>query len=592
MSYINWKAIKLSPLKIRLDHLNPRVLLTNEECTQENMREYLLDYFEVIDLAKSIILNGGLPPTEKILCIKENDKYIVVEGNRRLTALQLLINPELIPEKHRNFFPIAPKDLKRSLISQEIALAPSRDSTEGYITLRHSGDNTKPWSRLAQNRRIILRYENENQTILHIAKTLQLSRANITKGIQFYYFIQYLIEELDWTKDELKIIQSPLLQTTKIDRFLPFGNNAKNIMHISFDENHRVKTKVQKEYFDRALKLITRKIFITDEINTRSTLKSVFNEEIKELCSHLKENSTENKGNEKEPNIVTPPRPETKNETKPKTKQKTKPKTKQKPVNQYKIILELKRNKEKVKRYNDFDLLGLIKLASDTNNADLIKHVRFNSSDGSIINGNILSGDTPDGTYNIQAKISFNDYEVSRSIQIIVYTPVSKIPTGDAKNTLFTAVTAFTLEDSSNIIIDINPTVNRLIEEMQSIEDTQNYHFMIASSTRQLIELTVADVINRKNLTNHGNTKDNFIHLINKHFTDKRLFSQICAGENKLKFEATKNAISSIHADKLYDYLNLITHDSGFSIYNELDEKINKQITPFLLVMNNYLKLS
>ena len=46
------------------------------------------------------ILNVGLNPTDKPLVIKgtEDNTYIVLEGNRRLTSLKLLCNPDLIPD--------------------------------------------------------------------------------------------------------------------------------------------------------------------------------------------------------------------------------------------------------------------------------------------------------------------------------------------------------------------------------------------------------------------------------------------------------------------------------------------------------------
>lgn len=54
---------------------------------------------KLFNLAEDI-LNVGMNPTDKPLVIKgaEDNQYIVLEGNRRLTSLKLLCNPDLIPD--------------------------------------------------------------------------------------------------------------------------------------------------------------------------------------------------------------------------------------------------------------------------------------------------------------------------------------------------------------------------------------------------------------------------------------------------------------------------------------------------------------
>lgn len=58
---------------------------------------------KLFNLAEDI-LNVGLNPTDKPLVIKgaEDNQYIVLEGNRRLTSLKLLYNPDLIPDEFAN----------------------------------------------------------------------------------------------------------------------------------------------------------------------------------------------------------------------------------------------------------------------------------------------------------------------------------------------------------------------------------------------------------------------------------------------------------------------------------------------------------
>ncbi|ALZ62710.1 hypothetical protein FORC13_3649 [Bacillus cereus] len=282
MGYLNWKTERLNVADIYLDEENPRVFV--DELTQENILDFLIDNFDVVNLAASIQEQGGLPPAERPLCIKENNKYIVVEGNRRITACKILLNQELVSKKDRKKLQALTIELEQYLKTLEVAVAPSRDSAEGYITMRHSGKGVKRWSTLAINKRYATRYM-KGQSIKQIAKVLRESEAIVRKGLRFFYFIEYIKRNLNWENAEKDILFHHDLAATKLDRFLPFSEEAKSIMQISFDKNQKIQSKIPRENFDKALKIIVSRIFFTNEINTRTKIEEVFNQEIREICS-------------------------------------------------------------------------------------------------------------------------------------------------------------------------------------------------------------------------------------------------------------------------------------------------------------------
>ena len=75
-------AIAISPLDLLLDTENPRfVILQSRE--QADIRKYLVTYEDVCQLATDINTYGRLLPGERIVALHEDDKYVVVEGNRR-----------------------------------------------------------------------------------------------------------------------------------------------------------------------------------------------------------------------------------------------------------------------------------------------------------------------------------------------------------------------------------------------------------------------------------------------------------------------------------------------------------------------------
>lgn len=59
---------------------------------------------KVKDLAKDISEKGATNPLDSVGITIENGKRIVLEGNRRICALKLLLNPELAPKNIKNIF--------------------------------------------------------------------------------------------------------------------------------------------------------------------------------------------------------------------------------------------------------------------------------------------------------------------------------------------------------------------------------------------------------------------------------------------------------------------------------------------------------
>ncbi|MDA1602064.1 hypothetical protein PDL10_16920 [Bacillus cereus] len=290
MDYSKWTSRTVNVLDIKLDPLNPRVFVNNS--TQKNIRNFLIEHFNVIELANDINKNNGLPPTESILCIEENSELIVVEGNRRISSCQVLLDPSLLPDIYKSKINPTSK-IKQQLLNLKIYIAPSREEAEPYITLRHSDSGIKKWSMLAQHRRVMTRYQ-KKQSTKQIANLLEIKESEVKKTIQFYYFFEYIKNNLKWTKAEKAVLFNPLLELSKIDRFLPFSKKAKEILKINFDENHKlIVNPINKGVFDHALQIIVRKIFITEEYNTRTPHKLVFNNEIEEICSQLHDNVQE-----------------------------------------------------------------------------------------------------------------------------------------------------------------------------------------------------------------------------------------------------------------------------------------------------------
>lgn len=87
------KNIKIEDLK--LDLFNPRLPKSKQGKDQRTVIEYMLLEAATTELMESIGENDFFAGEMLLVVQNDNNSYVVVEGNRRLTAVLLLSNPEL-----------------------------------------------------------------------------------------------------------------------------------------------------------------------------------------------------------------------------------------------------------------------------------------------------------------------------------------------------------------------------------------------------------------------------------------------------------------------------------------------------------------
>ncbi|MDQ2107643.1 MULTISPECIES: ParB/Srx family N-terminal domain-containing protein [unclassified Vibrio] len=141
------RDIQLIPLNsIKLDQENVRFggdIAQSQREALELMMADVEDVKKLVRLAEHIAENG-LDPTELQLVYPDEDgSYVVLEGNRRLTALKMLQNPLLCPvEKFVRGFKGAQEKLSGNL-PYEIAcsVVPSRAHGSIWVELKHTGQN-------------------------------------------------------------------------------------------------------------------------------------------------------------------------------------------------------------------------------------------------------------------------------------------------------------------------------------------------------------------------------------------------------------------------------------------------------------------
>ncbi len=152
LDYSPWPVKRLSVTNLLLDQQNPRLPQSGGALGQRQIIDELVTHDFVYELAKDIATQGYFP-TEILLGIRDGDQLIIIEGNRRLAALKLLINPELAPQPHLEKFRRLSEKTTTAVISKvQVSIAPSREAATPILLSRHTAQQIQSWKRPMQAR--------------------------------------------------------------------------------------------------------------------------------------------------------------------------------------------------------------------------------------------------------------------------------------------------------------------------------------------------------------------------------------------------------------------------------------------------------
>ena len=279
---VDWKAISVETMQVHLDSQNPRID-ASARSSQEHLRELLIENEEVIELAVSIVETGANFAGERIIVIEEERKFVVIEGNRRVCACQILLKPELLSKAMRTRIPAIETSIKSRLGSLEADLAPSREEAEPVITRRHTQPGIKGWSPVANQRRII-RYMNAGAKAEEVAKRFGITKGAVTRLLREHELLKHVRTLSGWSDVEQRKLAHPTLKTNPFTRFFTL-KGSKETLGITFDENGKLKTTLEEKIFNKAMQTLARNLLLPSagvpEFNTRTKPEDIFQKTFK-----------------------------------------------------------------------------------------------------------------------------------------------------------------------------------------------------------------------------------------------------------------------------------------------------------------------
>ena len=152
------------------DLKNPRLFeyALNTNSSEADVIEVLWDVMDVRELVLSIEASGFFPH-EPIIVAHENGKNVVIEGNRRLAAVKLLLDPKLAQTLKVNV-PTITEEAKGALRKLPF-VSDTRENAWRYLGFKHVNGPAK-WSSYAKSRYIANVHRNYGVSLEDISRQI------------------------------------------------------------------------------------------------------------------------------------------------------------------------------------------------------------------------------------------------------------------------------------------------------------------------------------------------------------------------------------------------------------------------------------
>lgn len=170
--------------RLAFDFDNPRVTRGNAIKSEDEMVRLLWHEMAVDEIVDSISANGFFREEPLIVVPKDprksnpdEDMFVVVEGNRRLAAVRLLLDKALCRKIEADNIPEINKELRKDVETLPVGIYPKREDVWAYLGFRHI-NGPKPWDALGKAQFVARVFENQGLTLDQIAQ--QIGDRNVT----------------------------------------------------------------------------------------------------------------------------------------------------------------------------------------------------------------------------------------------------------------------------------------------------------------------------------------------------------------------------------------------------------------------------
>lgn len=271
------KTVKMGNLL--LDPHNARIPTVNQTADQRALLHELVAHEDILGLAKSIA-SLGLFPNERMIVMPHGRNYLVLEGNRRLAAIKLLVNPELAQTSSMvgNFRRLARNIDLTPLMSVDVFIVQDRLAAARFIAALHTRPARKPW-RPVQKGQYYRYLVDTGLTPRDLAQEIGVQEGEVRRSLRSE-IIYRIAQTLDLTPDVRKRLASRKFSYTTLERFLE-RTAGQAFLGIKPDNTHGVRGVVHPDRFRAVLTTIVTDIAtqsgLTRAINTEAEMRTYIN---------------------------------------------------------------------------------------------------------------------------------------------------------------------------------------------------------------------------------------------------------------------------------------------------------------------------
>lgn len=248
-NYKDWTRQKVNVADLFLDQENIRLQIEVKSSQEALINDLFLNE-NATQVLESIATNGFFPDEVPVV-IKEDRKFIVIDGNRRVAALKVMTRPEIVPSKE-----ISVKELLKStgalLLDQiEVVVAPNRNEVRHFLASKHTQNTRRPWRPLRQA--YFYRAELER------GKTIQDLRKEYP-GIDIEKFLRLInvhkiAKSIMYDSNQIakKVHNERTFPASTIERLYE-DRQVRDFLGFEFDKDGEVKIQIDRKEFEKGFK--------------------------------------------------------------------------------------------------------------------------------------------------------------------------------------------------------------------------------------------------------------------------------------------------------------------------------------------------
>jgi len=278
-----WEDKKENTGNLYLDLKNPRIP-EYARTDETSIITYLLENDDVMDIATNIAQNGYHSSAVSIVCLEKN-RLVVLDGNRRLAACKLLLNPQLA---HKDSYRKKLQSLKTVLkqdqiVKIKITIAPSRDMAEKEIWDIHMNPLMRPWQTIQKLRKYQSLIKEKSQTLDFISNEYGVSKSKMQKDLIKLAFYEKILPMLDTEKDKEKLLRTGF---NKIEKIIAPAHGKRFLGYVIDEDTGEIEV-LDKKKFDANLEKITPYILNNNAIKGYALGAQCIAGEIEEVFNFL-----------------------------------------------------------------------------------------------------------------------------------------------------------------------------------------------------------------------------------------------------------------------------------------------------------------